>query len=161
VASATSPTPFPHSAGSTALVVDLLTATKLVPGDRLAAARARVRDAGELPDALAEEGLATREGLVRMRASRFGLRGIDLAEVGVDDQAARLYPQDALERLTALPFELDESGAVLHVAVADPGDLYGLDALRLGVPYRIEFFVADRDDILREIRMLARRGRRA
>lgn len=142
------------------LVVDLLTATKLVPGDRLAAAASHVPVPGGLCDALLDAGVGSREGKVRLLASRFHLGWVDLAETGVDDAAARLYPLDVLERYTALPFGFDDSGGVLHVAVADPGDLYALDALRLALPNRIEFFVVDRDDILREIRLLARRGRR-
>ena len=45
---------------------------------------------------------------------------------------------------------------MLHVAVADPGNLHGIDELRLATRHPLELGVAARDDILAAIRKLVR-----
>jgi len=164
------PSPSPYGIDkSIELVIDLLTHTKLVPEDRLAvagaAAQARGATRGALADALADERVASNEGKVRMLAARHQLGWVDLATVthtaegvevpGIDEAAARLFPLDALERLFALPYKFGEHEK-LCVAVADPGNLHGIDELRLVTRHPLELFVADRDDILVEIRKLTR-----
>ncbi len=59
------------------LVADLLTATELLPADRLAAARGRA-GSGSLAQALLEEGHAKPEGIARALARRHGLPSVDL-----------------------------------------------------------------------------------
>jgi len=150
---------------SVELVVDLLAATHLLSDDRLAQAAARARETGKLFDALAEARVGPSEGKVRVLATRHQLGWVDLATVthtaegvevpGIDEAAARLFPLEALERLVALPYKFGEHDK-LCVAVADPGNLHGIDELRLATRHPLELFVADGDDILLEIRKLAR-----
>jgi type IV pilus assembly protein PilB len=59
-----------------------------------------------------------------------------------------------LERVAAIPYAID--GDVLRVAVADPGNVHGIDELRIATRLTIELAVATRDDIEAEIRRLVR-----
>src|SRR5439155_14962640 len=59
-----------------------------------------------------------------------------------------------LERIGAIPYAIDDG--TLKVAVADPGNIQGIDELRLATRYPLELGVAARDDIFAEIRRLAR-----
>jgi type IV pilus assembly protein PilB len=136
------------------LVVDLLAATKLVPADKLALARGRAQQTGSLSSALVEEGVASSEGIARILATRHRLPLIDLAFTGVDVDAAKQMPLHVLERVVALPFAVENE--VLRVAVADPSNLHGIDELRLATRYPLELGVGSRDEILAEIRKLAR-----
>jgi type IV pilus assembly protein PilB len=136
------------------LVVDLLAATQLVADDKLALVRGRAKQTGSLPRALVEEGVASSDGIARMVAARHQLPLVDLAFSGVDEEAAKLVPLHVLDRVTALPFAL--RGDVLHVAVADPANLHGIDELRLATRHPIELGVASREDILAGIRRLVR-----
>src|SRR5919109_5310237 len=136
------------------LVVDLLSATELVPADKLALVRGRAQQGGSLAQALVDEGVASADGIARMLAARHQLPLVDLALSGVKEDATRLIPLHVLERVAALPYQLD--GDTLHVAVADPADLHGLDQLRLATPHRVEIGVASREDILREIGRISR-----
>jgi len=150
---------------SVELVVDLLAATRLIPDDRLAIAGAQAQQRGSLVDALVEAGVGSSEGMVRALAARYQLGWVDLATVtherdgvelaGIDESAARLFKPEVLERLVALPYKFGAHDK-LCIAVADPGDLHGIDELRLGTRHPLELFVADRDDILVEIRKLTR-----
>src|SRR5262249_42557959 len=54
----------------------------------------------------------------------------------------------------AIPYALDSG--TLRVAIADPGNIQGIDELRLATRYPLELAVASREDILAEIRRLAR-----
>src|SRR4051794_38804761 len=136
------------------LVADLIEATGLVSGDRLAAVRGRVKQGGSFAQAVLDEGVATSEGIARTFASRFQLPFIDLPLTGVSELAAGAVPIHVLERVVAVPYALD--GEMLKVAIADPGNLHAIDELRLATRYSLELGVASREDIENEIRRLAR-----
>jgi type IV pilus assembly protein PilB len=136
------------------LVIDLLAATQIVPEDKLALVRGRAQQTGSLPRALVEEGVASSDGIARMVAARHQLPLVDLALSGVVDEAAKLVPLHVLERVAAIPWALRDD--VLHVAVADPSNLHGIDELRLATRHPIEIGVASRDDILNYVRKLVR-----
>jgi len=139
---------------SVELVIDLLAATKLVPEDKLALARGRAQQTRSLAAALVEEGVASSEGIAKMLAARHQLPLIDLASEGVDVEAARELPLHVLERIGAIPFAFKDGR--LHVAVADPANLHGLDELRLATRHPLELGVSSREDILGAIRKLVR-----
>jgi type IV pilus assembly protein PilB len=136
------------------LVVDLLAATQLLPEDKLALVRGRAQQTGSLPKALVDEGVASSDGIARMVAARHQLPLVDLALSGVDEAAAKLVPLHVLERIVAMPWAL--RGDMLHIAVADPANLHGIDELRLATRHPLEIGVASREDILAAIRKLAR-----
>jgi type IV pilus assembly protein PilB len=136
------------------LVADLIEATGLVTGDRLASVRGRVKQGGSFAQAVLDEGVATSEGIARTLASRFQLPFIDLPLTGVSELAAGAVPIHVLERVVAVPYALD--GDMLKVAIADPGNLHAIDELRLATRYSLELGVASREDIENEIRRLTR-----
>jgi type IV pilus assembly protein PilB len=147
------PAPF-GVAESVELLVDLLGATGLVGADRLALARGRARQTGSLARALVDEGIATSDGIARHHAAQYRLPLIDLAQTGVDEKAVATVPLHVLERVVALPYELD--GDTLRMAVADPANVQAIDELRLATRHQLELGVASRDDIVGELARLAR-----
>ena len=149
------PAPSPFGINESAeLVVDLLSATHLVPADKLALARGRAQQTGSIAIALVEEGIASSEGIARMHASRHQLPLIDLSVTPVDEEAAKLVPLHVLERVAAIPYAFE--GETVRVAIADPGNLHGIDELRLATRHPLELGVAARDDIVAAIRKLVR-----
>src|SRR5438477_8112171 len=136
------------------LVVDLLTATGLVPADRLALVRGRAAQGGSLAQALVDEGVASSEGIARLLAARHQLPLVDLALTGVKEDATRAIPLHVLERVAAIPYLIE--GDTIHIAVADPADLNALDQLRLATTHRVEIGVGSREDILREVARIGR-----
>ena len=136
------------------LVADLIEATGLVPGDKLALVRGRAKQGIPFSQAVLDEDVASPEGIARTLASRYQLPFVDLAVAGIQDEAAKELPLHVLERVVAVPYEVD--GNVLRVAVADPGNVQTIDELRLGTRLQLELAVASRDDILGEIRRLIR-----
>jgi type IV pilus assembly protein PilB len=136
------------------LVADLLSATQLVPADKLAIVRGRARQTGSLAQALVEEGVASGEGIARILAARHQLPLVDLTLADIDDGAARLVPLHVLERVVAVPYALRDD--TLLIAVADPANIHGIDELRLATRHPVELGVASQEDILAGLRKLAR-----
>jgi type IV pilus assembly protein PilB len=139
---------------SVELVFDLLSATRLVPADKLALARGRAQQTNSLPAALVEEGVATSEGIARMLAAKHQLPLVDLDLTKVEDLAVKEVPLHVLERIVAIPYAF--SDGVLRVAVADPANLHGIDELRLATRHQLELGVASRESILHWIRKQVR-----
>ena len=136
------------------LVADLLEASGLIPADKLAGIRGRVKQGGSFAQALLDEGAASTEGIARTLASRFHLPFVDLPVTGVSEDAAKELPIHVMERVVAVPYALE--GNTLRVAVADPGNVHAIDELRLATRFQLELAVASRDDIENEIRRLLR-----
>src|SRR6059058_2822390 len=136
------------------LVADLIAATGLLTPDKLALVRGRAGQGGSLAQAIVEEGVASGEGIARMLAARHQLPLVDLPLVGVDDDAARIVPLHVLERISAIPYAIENG--YLRVAIADPANIHGIDELRLATRYPLELAVTPLDDIVSEIRRLVR-----
>jgi type IV pilus assembly protein PilB len=135
------------------LVADLIAATGLVPADKLAVVRGAAGQ-GSLARALVEGNVASSEGLARTLAARHQMPIVDLALTGVAEEAGKEIALHVLERVVAIPYALIDG--TLQVAVADPGNIQGIDELRLATRYPLEIGVGSREDILAEIRRLAR-----
>jgi len=109
---------------------------------------------GSFAHALVENNVASSEGLAKTLAARYQMPLVDLALTGVAEEASREVAIHVLERLVAIPYALDNG--TLRVAIADPGNIQGIDELRLATRYPLDLGVASREDILAEIRRLAR-----
>src|SRR3954464_15445983 len=135
------------------LVADLIAATGLVPADKLAGVRSAA-GMGSFAAALVDQNVASSEGLARTLAARFQMPLVDLALTGVSEDASGEIAIHVLERVVAIPYALEDG--TLRIAVADPGNIQGIDELRLATRHPLDIGVAARDDILAEIRRLAR-----
>src|SRR3954451_4323889 len=114
------------------LVADLIAATGLVPADKLALVRGAA-GMGSFAHALVEQNVASSEGLAKTLAARYQMPLVDLALTGVAEEASGEIALHVLERLVAIPYALDNG--TLRVAVADPGNIPGIDELWLPAPY--------------------------
>jgi type IV pilus assembly protein PilB len=135
------------------LVADLIAATGLVPADKLALVRGAAGQ-GSLAQALVEQDVASGEGIARTLAARYHMPLVDLALVGVSDEATKEIALHVLERIVAIPYALKDG--VLSIAVADPGNIQAIDELRIATRYQVELGVGSKEDILTEIRRLQR-----
>src|SRR5881397_4429496 len=68
------------------LVADLISATGLVPADKLALVRGAAGQGGSLAQALVDQDVASSEGIARTLAARYHMPLVDLAVVGVTEQ---------------------------------------------------------------------------
>src|SRR5881275_1964129 len=110
------------------LVADLIAATGLVPADKLVQVRSAA-GMGSFAHALVEQNVASSEGLARTLAARYQMPLVDLALTGVQEEASGQIALHVLERLVAIPYAIEDG--TLKIAVADPGNIHGIDELRL------------------------------
>src|SRR3954451_2607173 len=90
----------------------------------------------------------------RMLAERHRLPLVDLAVTGVAPYPLKLLPLRVLERVVAVPYAADETA--LRVALTDPDNIHGIDELKLAAGRPVDFAVAPSEDVLLELRRLAR-----
>src|SRR5213078_2177771 len=88
------------------LVADLLAATNLLAEDKLNSVRGAAGQ-GSIAQAIVDEGHAASEGVARMLSARYHLPLVDLAVNPVTEDAAKAVPLHVLERLVAIPYELE------------------------------------------------------
>ena len=135
------------------LVADLISATGLVPADKLALVRGAAGP-GSLAQALVDQDVASSEGIARTLAARYHMPLVDLPLTGVSEEASKQIPLHVLERLVAIPYALRDG--ILSIAVSDPGNIQAIDELRIATRYQVELGVGSKEDILSEIRRLLR-----
>ena len=139
--------------GRADLVADVISDTGLLPSEKVDLVRQRAAGV-PFSQGLSDQGFASSLGVARALSEQFHLPLVDLAVAGVDTQAAKLIALPVLERVCAIPFSAD--GTTIKVAITDPGDVRGLDQLRLATRQGVQFFVAAKNDVLTELRRLAR-----
>jgi type IV pilus assembly protein PilB len=139
--------------GLAELVADVVEQTGLLSVEDVATVRARART-GSFPQALVDEGLAAGERVAEALGTRFGMPLVDLLETGVSPDAAGEIPLHVLERVVAIPYQIQDG--VLRVAIADPQNVNAIDELKLATRLPLDLAVAAREDILGEVKRLAR-----
>jgi type IV pilus assembly protein PilB len=135
------------------LVAEVIGEAGLLRPDQVEQARSRA-GGGTFSQALVDEGFASALGVARTLAEQYHLPLVDLAVAGVDAESSKLISLPVLQRVCAIPFAAD--GSTIKVAITDPGNVRGLDELRLATRQSVEFFVAAKNDVLTELRRLSR-----
>ncbi len=135
------------------LVADVIEGAGLLPSEKVDLVRRRAAG-GSFSQALIGEGFASALGVARALAEQYHLPLVDLAVAGVDAEAVKTLALPVLERVCAIPFSAD--GSTVKIAITDPGDVRGLDQLRLATRQRVQFYVAAKNDVLTELRRLSR-----
>ena len=108
---------------------------------------------GSFSQALLDEGFATALGVARTLAEQYHLPLVDLAVAGVDAEASKSIALPVLERVCAIPFSGEAQPSRSRSPIPRTA---GLDELRLATRRQIEFYVAAKNDVLTELRRLAR-----
>ena len=146
-------TPAPISQLMGELVIDLLETTGLIPEAKFDILREKAKTT-PVVQALIDEGLASSEAIARIVAAQHGLPVVELGSVGIDPAAAEAIPLHVLEQVNALPYAFEDES--LCVAISDPQNIHGIDALRLASRHPIALRVAASEEIANEVGRLAR-----
>jgi type IV pilus assembly protein PilB len=146
-------TPAPISQLMGELVIDLLETTGLIPEAKFEALREKAKHA-PVVQVLIDEGHASSEAIARIVAAQYGLPVVELGSVGIDPLAVEAMPLHVLEQVNALPYAFEDES--LCVAIADPQNIHGIDALRLASRHPIALRVAASEEIANELGRLAR-----
>jgi len=125
---------------------ELLVRAGLVAPNDLYAALASSRAAGRrLGEVLLEQELVGERDLARVVAEQEGLQFVDLGKHDLDQKAVGLLSESTARRYRAIAYRFEGPAAV--VAVADPADGEGLDAIVAEVPGGVHFVVATKSEV--------------
>jgi type IV pilus assembly protein PilB len=120
---------------------ELISRAGLVAPNDLVTALATARAFGwRLGDVLLDQGLVDERDLAMIVASQEGLEFVDLGKLDLDPRALDLLSERTSRRYRAIAYLAEEAATV--VAVADPTDGQGLDAIVAEVPGGVRFVVA-------------------
>jgi type IV pilus assembly protein PilB len=125
---------------------ELLARAGLVAPNELYAALATARASGRrLGDLLVEQELVSERDLAIVVAQQEGLEFVDLGKHDLDQQVIDLLSERTSRRYRAVAFRSGDGATI--VAVADPTDNEGLDAIVAEVPGGVRFVVATADEV--------------
>lgn len=120
---------------------ELIARSGLVASNDLYAALATSRATRRrLGDVLVEQGLIGERDLAQIVAEQEGLDFVDLGKFDLEREAVALLSEPTSRKHRAIAFRSE--GAATVVAVADPADDEGLDAIVGEVPGGVRFVVA-------------------
>jgi type IV pilus assembly protein PilB len=117
----------------------------LTPADVAEALVEAQESSRRLGEVLVEWELLSERNLARLLAQQEGLDFVDLAKHDLDEAAVDFLPESLARAHCAVAY--DFRGPYLLVAIADPTDDTGLDALREAVGRRARFLVATASEI--------------
>jgi hypothetical protein len=108
-----------------------------------------VKTGKRLGQVLVDKGLLQESQVARIIAKQKNLGFVDLAELEIDSDTARLLPHETAWLHHALPIAVEDD--VLVVAVEDPTDEEALGTVKTALGREARFVVATRSEILRTL----------
>ena len=117
----------------------------VAPNDLHAALAASRASRRRLGDVLLEQGLIGERELAQVVAEQEGLDFVDLGKLDLDQQAVDLLSERTSRRHHASAFRSEAAATI--VAVSDPADDEGLDAIVAEVPGGVRFVVATTSEV--------------
>lgn len=102
-------------------------------------------------DLIKEKKLLSEADVNRAKAEFNHLEYIDLAQVGIDQEALGLIDESIAKKYRVLPFALDKEKELIKVAMLDPLDLTTIEFLRQKTNRDVEAYYADTELLQRLI----------
>ncbi|HHW95889.1 MAG TPA: type IV-A pilus assembly ATPase PilB [Oligoflexales bacterium] len=127
-------------------VGDILLREKLVNVKQLEEAE-RVRASGEnVTHTLAKLGYLEESQLINFLSRQYGVPSINLDEMEISDDVIKLVTKDVAQRHKLVP--IARQGAILIVAMSDPGNIYAMDDIKFLTGLNVEVVVASETSII-------------
>ncbi len=108
---------------------ELLVQAGLVKPEELSRALEEQKQSAErIGTILIKLGFITEDSLVEFLARQFKTPEVDIARLDIPKEVVKLIPVEIAIKYQAVPFGI--TGSTLHIAMADPGNLFVIDDLR-------------------------------
>ncbi|MDP3541105.1 MAG: ATPase, T2SS/T4P/T4SS family [Elusimicrobiota bacterium] len=128
-------------------VSEVLAERKLLDADQLKkAADESARSGKSFQQAAIDAGLIGKAQLLKALSEDWQVKAVDLLQMDVDAETAKIIPEAVARRHVAIPFAKEES--VLFVAMADPRDFFASEDIQLRTGLEIQPYLALPTDIL-------------
>ena len=128
-------------------VSEVLAERKLLDAEQLAKAAAESAKSGKsFQQAAIDAGLIGKAQLLKALSEDWQVKAVDLLQMDVDAEVAKIIPEAVARRHVAIPFAKEES--VLFVAMADPRDFFASEDIQLRTGLEIQPYLALPTDIM-------------
>jgi len=131
-------------------ILEILENVGLVTREQVVLARNLATAEDEpIMEILAREGFASKEDMLKVLASQFGMETITLTGLDISREVLDMVPGDVAQRYKVVPVFKNDN--ILTVALGDPLDVDTLDGLRYVLKANIEGVVAPPEEIEKAI----------
>ncbi len=128
-------------------VAEVLAERKLLDEEQLKKVAAEAaKSAKSFQQAAIDAGLIGKAQLLKALSEDWQVKAVDLLQMDVDVETAKIIPEAVARRHVAIPFAKEES--VLFVAMADPRDFFATEDIQLRTGLQIQPYLALPTDIL-------------
>ncbi len=128
-------------------VSEVLAERKLLDADQLKKVADEAAKSGKnFQQAAIDSGLIGKAQLLKALSEDWQVKAVDLLQMDVDAEVAKIIPEAVARRHVAIPFAKEES--VLFVAMADPRDFFASEDIQLRTGLEIQPYLALPTDIL-------------
>lgn len=129
-------------------VKEILQSTKLLTEEQLnTALEESKRSSLPLQSVVVQMNLLSRVDLLRTLSQEWGVRAVNLDEIEIDPDVAKLIPEAAARRHRAVPFVKEDNA--LFVAMADPRDFFVIEDIQLRTNFEVQPYLTLPEDITR------------
>lgn len=127
-------------------VREILQDNKLLTEEQLQQAQEEAKKTSELlQSAVVRLNMMSRVDLLRTLSQEWGVRAVNLDEIEIDPEVAKVIPEAAARRHRAVPFVKEEN--VLFVAMADPRDFFVIEDIQLRTNFEVQPYLTLPEDI--------------
>jgi type IV pilus assembly protein PilB len=138
-------------------VSEVLAERKLLDAEQLAKIAADSAKTGKsFQQSAIDGGLIGKSQLLKALSEDWQVKAVDLLQMDVDAEVAKIIPEAVARRHVAIPFAKEES--VLFVAMADPRDFFASEDIQLRTGLEIQPYLALPTDILTALDVSYGRG---
>jgi type IV pilus assembly protein PilB len=129
---------------------DLLVDTGTITPEQLEKALEKQKKTGmKLGVTLVDEGVITEDDIAAALSRQLNLEIVDLQNITVDKNVAKLVPVNILKKYTMIPFAFSETNKnVLRVAMENPLDIYAQEDISIITNYQVEPVIATTRSIM-------------
>jgi type IV pilus assembly protein PilB len=128
-------------------VTEILTERKLLTPEKIKEAETAAAKSGKsLQQTILELNLLAKAQLLKALSDEWQVKAVDLTQMDVDTETAKIIPEAVAKRHQAIPFAKEES--VLFVAMADPRDFFVSEDIHLRTGLEIQPYLALPQDII-------------
>ncbi|MBI2034138.1 MAG: Flp pilus assembly complex ATPase component TadA [Candidatus Levybacteria bacterium] len=124
-------------------IVDVLFGDNVITSDQYNAIKIKSAQENQPADVVLEtSGIVSEEKIAQAKAKLLGIPFISLENASFSPQALGFIPRAVVERFLLIPFEYDEPGKALSVAMANPANLEAIGFIRQKTGLTIKSYAA-------------------
>ena len=128
-------------------VAEIFTQRQLLTAEQLKSADDNAKKNNKaLQQSAIDMGLISKTALLKCLSEDWQVKAVDLTQMEVDQDTAKIIPEAVARRHVAIPFAKEES--ILFVAMADPRDFFASEDIQLRTGLEIQPYLAMPQDIL-------------